>query len=106
VVKNSLVNAGLIPRLGRFPGKRSGKPLQYSYLGNPMDRGAWWAIVHEVAKELDMTATKQYPKMFGQEWNRHCSEVTKLTLLVNKPQHIFIDVELKGKKQNSPRENI
>ena len=53
-----------------------------------------------------MTATKQYPKLFGQEWNRHCSEVTKLTLLVNKPQHIFIDVELKGKKQNSPRENI
>ena len=43
--------------------------------------------------------------MFGQEWNSHCSEVTKLTLLVNKPQHIFIEVELKGKKQ-SPRENI
>ena len=30
-------------------------PRQYSCLGNPMDRGAWWAIVHGVAKELDMT---------------------------------------------------
>ena len=70
-----------------------------------MDRGAWWAIVHEVAKQLDMIATKQYPKMFGQEWNRHCAEVTKLTLLVNKPEHILIEVELNRKTQNSPREN-
>ena len=29
--------------------KESGNPLQYSFLGNPMDRGAWWAIVHRVA---------------------------------------------------------
>ena len=28
------------------PGERNGNPLQYSFLGNPMDRGAWWAIVH------------------------------------------------------------
>ena len=33
----------------------NGTPLQYSCLGNPMDRGAWWAIVHRVAKESDMT---------------------------------------------------
>ena len=34
---------GSIPRLGRSPGEGNGDPLQYSCLGNPMDRGAWWA---------------------------------------------------------------
>ena len=37
------------------PGEGNGNPLQYSCLGNPMDREAWWAIVHGVAKELDTT---------------------------------------------------
>ena len=32
----------MIPRSGRSPGERNGNPLQYSCLGNPMDRGAWW----------------------------------------------------------------
>ena len=41
---------GSIPGLGRSPGKGNGNPLQYSGLGNPMDRGAWWAIVHGVTK--------------------------------------------------------
>ena len=57
VVKNLPANAGdagLIPWLGRFPGEGNGNPLQYSCLGNPMYRGAWWATVHEVA-ESDMT---------------------------------------------------
>ena len=40
---------------GRSPGEGNGNPLQSSCLGNPMDRGAWWATVHEVAKESDMT---------------------------------------------------
>ena len=40
---------GLIPESGRSPGERNGNPLQYAYLEMPMDRGAWWAIVHEVA---------------------------------------------------------
>ena len=44
---------GSIPGLGRFPGEGNGYPLQYSCLGNPMDRGAWQATVHEVTKELD-----------------------------------------------------
>ena len=38
------------PVLGRAPGEGTGNPLQYSYLGNPMDRGVWWAPVHGVAK--------------------------------------------------------
>ena len=58
MVKNPPANAGdvgLIPGLGRPLGKGNGNPPQYSCLGNPMDRGAWWATVHEVAKESDMT---------------------------------------------------
>ena len=41
---------GLIPGLGRCPGSGRGNSLQYSCLGNPMDRGAWWAAVQGVAK--------------------------------------------------------
>ena len=41
---------GSIPESGRSPGKGNGNPLQYPCLENPMDRGAWWATVHEVAK--------------------------------------------------------
>ena len=37
-------DVGLIPGLGRFSGEENGNPLQYSCLGNPMDRGPWWAI--------------------------------------------------------------
>jgi len=57
-VKNSPANAGdksSIPGLGRFLGGGNSNPLQYSCLGNPMDRGAWWATVHGVSKELDTT---------------------------------------------------
>ena len=58
VVKNLPANAGdagSIPGLARSPGGGNGNPLQYSCLENPMDRGAWWATVHGVTKELDMT---------------------------------------------------
>ena len=41
---------GSIPELGRSPGEGHGNPLQYSSLENPMDRGAWRATVHRVAK--------------------------------------------------------
>ena len=49
VVKNPPANAGdtdLIPGLGRSPGEENSNPLQYSCLGNPMDRGAWTVTVH------------------------------------------------------------
>ena len=55
-VKNPPANVGdirdmgLIPGSGRDPGGGHGSPLQYSYLENHMDRGAWWAIVHKVTK--------------------------------------------------------
>ena len=60
VVKNPPANAGdlrdtgLIPGLGRSPRGGHGNPLQYSCLENPLDRGAWLAVVFRVA-ELDMT---------------------------------------------------
>ena len=41
---------GLIPGSGRCPGKGNGSPLQYSRLGNSMEKGAWRATVHGVAK--------------------------------------------------------
>ena len=44
---------GSIPGLGRSPGEGNGNPLQYSCLGNTMDRGTWWATVYGVAKESD-----------------------------------------------------
>ena len=59
MVKNRTANAGdprsdprvgLIPGSGRSLGEGKGYPLQYACLENPMDRGAWWAIVHRVAK--------------------------------------------------------
>ena len=58
VVKNLPANAGdagLIPGSDRSPGEGNSYPLQYSCLENPMAREAWWATVHGVAKELDMT---------------------------------------------------
>ena len=56
VVKNLSANAGdlrdvgSIPGYGRSPGGGNGNPLQYSCLGNPMERRAWRAIVHKIAK--------------------------------------------------------
>ena len=61
MVKNLPANAGdlrdvgSIPGLGRSPGDGNGNPLQYSCLGNPMDRKAWSTIVHGAAKESDKT---------------------------------------------------
>ena len=56
MVKNTTADAGdiedsgLIPGLGRSPGEGNGNPIQHSCLENPMDRGAWGATVHGVAK--------------------------------------------------------
>jgi len=57
VVKDPPANAGemgLILGLGRSPGERNGNLLQYSCLGNPLDRGAWQAVGHGVTKKSDM----------------------------------------------------
>ena len=46
---------GSIPGSKRYHEEGNGSPLQYSYLENPMDRGAWWATIHGITKELDTT---------------------------------------------------
>ena len=59
VVKNPPADAedagdsGSAPGSGRSPGGGHGNPLHYSCLGNPMDRGAWWATVHGVPSGHD-----------------------------------------------------
>ena len=57
-----LRDTGLIPGLERSPGGGHGNPLPYSCLGNSMDRGAWWATVHEVV-ELDNTEVTEHKCM-------------------------------------------
>ena len=63
-------DAGLIPGLGRSPEGGHGILLQYCCLKNPMDRGAWQATVHGVAKELDMTERR----------NTHTQSVSRSTV--------------------------
>jgi len=67
VVKNPPANAGdtrdvgWIPGLERSPGGGNDNPLQYSFLENSMDRGAWWATVHGVAKsQTQLNPTTKY----------------------------------------------
>ena len=63
MLKNPLADAGIMGSIlgsGRFPGGGNGNLLQYSCLGNPMDRGAWQAIVHGVAKS---------PRLMRRFWN-------------------------------------
>ena len=58
VVKNPSAivgDMGSIPGSGKSPGEGNGKLLQYSCLENSMDRGVWWATVHGITKESDMT---------------------------------------------------
>ena len=75
MVKNLPANVedvGSIPGSGRSLGEGNGNPLQYSCLGNPMDRGALWAIVHRVTKSQtqfrDKTTNHQPP-------SRPCADV-------------------------------
>ena len=60
---------GSIPGSGRSDGEGDGNPLQYSCLENPMDGGAWWAIVHRVANSRtrlsDQYFTKSHKEKFG-----------------------------------------
>ena len=64
MVKASACNAGdpsLIPGSGRSPGEGNGNPLQYSFLENSMDGGAWWATVHGVTES-------QHNRAHTQQW--------------------------------------
>ena len=63
MIKNLPANAGdegSIPGSGRSPGEGNGNPLQYSCLENPMDRGAWQAIIHGVARSQTRLSPHTY----------------------------------------------
>ena len=59
-VKNLPATQGIQEMWGRFPWKRKWQPLQYSCLGNPMDRRAWLGTVHGIAKESDTTEATEH----------------------------------------------
>ena len=59
-----------IPGSGRSPGEENGNPLQYSCLGSLMDRGAWWATVHAVARVWKHNLVTQQQKQ------RHINNIT------------------------------
>ena len=73
---------GLISGLGRFPGGRNGNPLQYSCLNNPLDRGAWWAIVHGVTESQTQLSTN-HSLDWTKEWERENvgdrNQITKIS---------------------------
>ena len=76
VVKNPPANAGdtgLLPGSGRSPGEGNSNPLQYSWLGHPMDRGAWQVTVHGVAKDADVTWRLNNTKCLYGEWRQTAS---------------------------------
>ena len=56
---------GSFPGSGRSPGEGNGNPLRYSCLENPMDRRAWWATVHGITEESDMTEATSDAHMWG-----------------------------------------
>jgi len=69
--KASPTNAGdpgLIPGSGRCPGEGNGNPLQYSYLENSMERGAWWGLQSWDHKELNTTERQTFSRVFGCTW--------------------------------------
>ena len=85
LVNNQLANAGdvrdvdSIPGLGRSPGGENSTPLQYSCLGNPMDRGASWATAHEAKKSQTQLSEQQQ-----QQLNQlSCTAENNTTLLFN-----------------------
>ena len=76
---------GFVPGLGRSPGEGKGNPLQYSFLENPMDRGAWWAIVHGVSKGRTQLSTHTCTVPF------HCMYVPHLpySFISGRPLRLF-----------------
>ena len=79
VVKNLPANVrdardtGLIPGSGRSPGEGNGKPLQYSFLENPMDREAWLATVHGVAaSQARLSVQELTPSLVLSRWTLPC----------------------------------
>ena len=65
---------GSIPGSGRSPGEGNGSPLQYSGLENAMDRGAWWATVHRVAKSRTRLSDSTLATFMWRVWSSRLSK--------------------------------
>ena len=65
-------DAGSTPESGRSPGGGHGKPLQYSCLENPMDRGAWWATVYGVTQSWTRWKLEQQQHLSGYKVISQC----------------------------------
>ena len=108
MVKNPPANAGnasSIPGLGRSPGVGNGKALQYSCLENPMDRGAWWVIVHGVTKswtQLSMHTHTDAVTAKGENKILLCIVFKNYFIIKQHPQNIPIKIFLhcKNRRQN------
>ena len=106
--KASAYNVGdldSIPELGRSPGEGNGNPLQYSCLENPMDRGAWRATVHGVAKNQARlrdfkhfypVVTVKNPRLLGAGSMVNTTDVCDQMIKLGKPKRKAFDVEGKG----------
>ena len=95
VIKNSPGNAGdvgevnLIPGSGKLPGEGNGNPLQYSYLGNPMDRGAWQATV-------------MGSQRVGHDWVTNSnSRITRTSVQFSSVTHLCLTLQLHAARQAS-----
>ena len=85
--KESACNAGdlgLIPGLGKIPGEGNGNPLQYSCLENSMDKGAWWATVHGVAKSWKRLSDSQF------HFHQNFTEKAYLIIFFNLSKYSYI----------------
>ena len=79
------INAGVteITRIGKYPylcvsnGEGNGNPLQYSCLGNPMDRGSWWATVHGVAESGTTEHTHTHEMGMKTTRKKHVKELAR-----------------------------
>ena len=84
-------DSGLIPGLAKSPGEGNGYSLQYSCLGNPMDRGVWRAPVHGVTKSRTQLSMHTHNALYGSEFIRlnsvplyvHTTFCSSIQLLIN-----------------------
>ena len=109
VAKNPPAKEGdtcLIPRLRRSPGKGNGNPCQYSCLGNPMNRGAWWSTSHGVAKELDLETILLIHKNSRSKCIFFKSSFKVKNALTNKSYNISISLSYLQLRKVCPTVNI
>ena len=86
---------GSIPGMGRFPGEGNGNPLQYSCLGNPTDRGAWWTTVHGVTKRQTH---------LGTQLNTCTGTDTHTCILIRPAELLSVHSGMKRGRGSSPQE--